>query len=228
VFNFLKNKDLKNNKNLQILLPDFTTIDLPEEFQQLDKSIASHNSAIEYLTKRNLNLQDNKFYISTKTDLRNRIIIPFYYKQKLSGYTARSINNKKPKYITNSQPGFVFNLDNQIRNNFIILCEGPIDALLVQGISILGSNISSQQLALINSLNKKIILVPDRDKAGSKLLKHALENAWYVSMPHWSRDITDIAEAVDKYGKLLTLYSIFKYKEQNELKIKLGAKKWFL
>ena len=37
----------------------------------------------------------------------------------------------------------------------------------------------------------------------------------------------DVNEAVQKYGKIYTLHTIVGSAEFNELKIKLGAKKWF-
>ena len=67
-----------------------------------------------------------------------------------------------------------------------------------------------QQALLLNRLGKDIIVVPDRDSAGSKLVERAIELGWQVSMPDWSTDICDIGDAVDKYGRLYTLYSIAK------------------
>ena len=43
----------------------------------------------------------------------------------------------------------------------------------------------------------------------------------------WDEDVKDVNEAVPRYGKLYTLHTIIGYAEFNELKIKLGAKKWF-
>jgi hypothetical protein len=46
-------------------------------------------------------------------------------------------------------------------------------------------------------------------------------------MPQWDDDINDIGDAVDKYGRLYTLYSIANAAESSPLKIRLRAKKWF-
>lgn len=46
-------------------------------------------------------------------------------------------------------------------------------------------------------------------------------------MPNWEQDITDIGEAVQRYGRIFTLHSIASYAETSPLKIRLGAKKWF-
>jgi hypothetical protein len=80
---------------------------------------------------------------------------------------------------------------------------------------------------LLNRLNKDIIIVPDRDKAGSKLVEQAIELGYSVSMPEWSSDINDISDAVSKYGRLYSLYSIVNNADESPLKIRLKAKKWF-
>jgi hypothetical protein len=54
-----------------------------------------------------------------------------------------------------------------------------------------------------------------------------MEAGWSVSMPDWSQDIGDANDAVRKYGRLHTLYSIVKNAEESQLKIKLRMKKWF-
>jgi DNA primase len=80
---------------------------------------------------------------------------------------------------------------------------------------------------LLKKLNKDVIVVPDRDKAGSKLVEQAIDLGWGVSMPDWDQDVNDIGDAVDKYGRLFTLYSIANTAETSPLKIRLKAKKWF-
>jgi len=76
-------------------------------------------------------------------------------------------------------------------------------------------------------LQKQIIVVPDRDKAGSKLVEQAIEQGWSVSLPEWADDINDIGDAVQRYGRLYTLHSIAVSAEDSPLKIRLRAKKWF-
>jgi hypothetical protein len=146
------------------------------------------------------------------------------------GWTARTITaDKKPKYLTETQPGFVYGLDEQSYNKvFAIVCEGQVDAIHVEGCALGGSEINDAQALLINKLNKDILVVPDRDKAGSKLVEQAIERGWGISMPEWSQDVNDIGDAVDKYGRLYTLYSIASAAETSPLKIRLRAKKWFV
>lgn len=216
----------------KIQLPNFIEKALPTECININSlnltQLENILPIIQYIKDRNLYLNDIDFYYSTNINLKNRLIIPFYYNNIITGYTARSIKHKNPKYITVSQPGFVFGLDNQNDNwKFCIVCEGPIDAIHIKGTSILGSEVSKQQSLLLNSMDKEIIIVPDRDAAGKKLVDQALENNWSVSMPDWDSQINDVNDCVNKYGRLLTLYSIIQSRESNSLKIKLKAKKWF-
>ena len=108
------------------------------------------------------------------------------------------------------------------------MCEGPVDAIHVDGCALTGSEISDQQALLINRLAKDIYVVPDRDKAGSKLVERAIELGWGVSLPDWAPDVNDIGDAVARYGRLYTLYSIANAAETSPLKIRLRAKKWFV
>jgi DNA primase len=133
-----------------------------------------------------------------------------------------------PKYLTESQPGFVYGLDEQRPQKiFTLVCEGPIDAIQIEGCALLGSEINDAQALLLNRLGKDIYVVPDRDKAGSKLIEQAIDRGWGVSMPDWDAEINDISDAVAKYGRLYTLYSIASAAESSPLKIRLKAKKWF-
>ena len=157
---------------------------------------------------------------------RDRLIKPFYSKKQIVGYTCRKVKEGKPKYVSEQQPGYVFNLDAQYNRVYTVVVEGPFDAIAVEGVALLGNEIKEQQALQINSLNTKVIVVSDRDEAGQNIPTQAIDLGWGVSMPAWDDDIKDVNEAVQRYGKLYTLHTIIGYAEFNELKIKLGAKKW--
>lgn len=218
-------------KKLKFELPEFTTVPLPPDAIRLADitDFNKHSVAIlEYMAKRNLNLDDTDYYWSPSLAYRDRLIIPFYYEGRIVGWTARTVGDNKVKYLTESQPGFVYGLDEQRPQKiFCLVCEGPIDAIHIEGTALTGSEINEQQAMLLNRLGKDIIVVPDRDKAGSKLIEQAIDRGWGVSMPEWDSDINDIGDAVAKYGRLYTLYSIVSAAESSPLKIRLRAKKWF-
>jgi hypothetical protein len=219
-------------KQRKIDIPTFETVPLPPDAVKVS-DITEFNkfsmAILEYMAVRNLNLDDTDYYWSPSLGYRDRLIIPFYYEKRIVGWTARTIiADKQPKYLTETQPGYVYGLDEQGHNKvFAIVCEGPVDAIHIDGCALTGSEIGDQQALLINRLAKDIYVVPDRDKAGSKLIEAAIERGWGVSLPEWDADINDIGDAVAKYGRLYTLYSITSAAETSPLKIRLRAKKWF-
>lgn len=188
-------------------------------------------AAIEYVHRRSIDLNKYKFYWTPEEayNLHRRIIIPFYYKKELIGYTGRAIvNGIKPKYFSNHPADFVFNLDKQQPDwKFVIVCEGPFDAMSIDGVALNGSDMSDQQVDQIDRLQREVIVVPDKDRAGRKLIDRAIEAGWTVSFPIWQETCKDINEAVIKYGKLFTLKCILDAKEASKLKIELKKKKLY-
>ena len=213
-------------------LPTFNTVPLPDDAIKITDitNFDKYSMAVlEYMAARNLNTDDTNYYWSPSLGYRDRLIIPFYFEGRVVGWTGRSVlPDKKPKYLTEVQPGFVYGLDEQsFKKSFAILCEGQLDAIHIEGCAIGGSEISDQQAMLLNRLQKQIIVVPDRDSAGKKLVEQAIELGFSVSMPEWEQGVNDIGDAVSKYGRLYTLYSITNSADESPLKIRLRAKKWF-
>ena len=219
-------------------LPTFNTVPLPDDAVRI-VDIPDYNennvgfkhflAVIQYMADRHLNLDDTDYYWSPSLGYRDRLIIPFYYEGRIVGWTGRSVQaDKKPKYLTEVQPGYVYGLDEQRYTKlFAVLCEGQIDAIHIEGCALGGSEISDQQAMLLNRLQKQIIVVPDRDKAGKKLVERAIELGYSVSMPDWADDINDIGDSVQRNGRLYTLHSIAISADDSPLKIRLRAKKWF-
>ena len=121
--------------------------------------------------------------------------------------------------------GYVFNIDRfaDSKREIVIVTEGVFDAIMIDGIAVLGNHVTPEQAHLIDKLGKRIILCPDRDKAGKELIEEALALGWEVSFPPWDDDIKDAADAVNKYGRLLTVSSIIKHATANTVKIKVKA-----
>jgi hypothetical protein len=182
---------------------------------------------LEYMSSRSLFIDDYKFYWTDEDGFQNRLIIPFYHQGKVVGYTARLIRDGKVKYISEQQPGYVFNLDNQhYSQKFVLVTEGPIDAICVNGCAVMSNEVGPQQVALLKQLQKEVVVVPDRDNAGLKFVEQAIELGWSVSMPEWPEEVKDINDAVRKFGKLYTMWAVASAIESNPLKIQLRMKKW--
>jgi len=159
----------------------------------------------------------------TKThNWRSNVIIPFTWQNRLVGYTARLLDNRRPKYLTRSQPGYVFGVDSQNDDqNWVVVVEGCFDALSIGGCAVLHNDISDAQAELIKSLQKNIVYVPDRDVSGLETIDRALELGWWVSLPPWHDSIKDVNDAVIKYSKLGALYSILQNRDNNRIRLEL-------
>jgi len=200
-------------------IPDTATIvdDLPDE-----------HAVKQYAIKRGLLGLYPLLYFEDKL-YKQRLVVPFTYNNELVGWTGRHISppdKQTPKYLHKMQPGYVFNIDRfaDSKREIVIVTEGVFDAILVDGIAIQGNSVGPEQAHLIEKLGKRIIVCPDRDKAGIELMLQAAELGWEVSFPPWHVDVKDAADAVQHYGRLATVSSIIKHATDNKLKIEVKAK----
>jgi hypothetical protein len=182
--------------------------------------------AVAYVLDRGLELSWYNWHWSSEKGYTDRIIIPFYHESRVVGWTGRKVTaGNKVKYLTSSNPGYVFNIDAQVRSRkFCIVVEGQIDAIAIDGVAIMHNDPSPVQCARLNNLGQEIIVVPDRDAAGAQMLTAALEHGWSVSLPPWGDDVKDVADAQHRFGRLYTLQAILYYRETNPIKIRLLQK----
>jgi DNA primase len=218
-----KKKDLPRlTRSLGEWLEEYTVGTIPTEQQN------KIDNLLNYLAGRGIGADWYDFMYSSDKhwDVDKRLLIPFYWRGDVVGFTGRMFEQSdKVKYYTDVQPGYVFNMDAQDwTRKFVIVTEGPFDAIAVSGVSILGSEINDTQRELIDGLGRQVIVVPDRDAPGEKLINQAIEFGWSVAFPEWDKDVGDIAEAVQKYGRLFTIQSILKTTEKTKLKIDLKRK----
>lgn len=187
------------------------------------------NSAADYVVSRGIDTSKYDFYWTDETDhsLHQRVIVPCIWEGKIIGYTSRAfVDGVKPKYYSQYEPNFVFNLNQQhASSKVVVVCEGPFDAMSIDGVAILGNECSAIQADIIDSLGKEVIVVADNDRAGAKLIDSAIEYGWSVAFPMWQETCKDINEAVCKYGKLFVIKSILTSKETSRLKIELMKKR---
>jgi hypothetical protein len=152
------------------------------------------------------------------------VVVPFTHNNKIVGHTARFIDGKRPKFISEQQPGYVFGVDLQPANwQHVLVMEGIFDALSIGGVALLHNEVSDAQARLIRSLGREITVVPDQDQAGLELIDRAVELGWAVSIPAWEH-CKDVNDAVKKYGRLGTLLTIMQARETSRIKIELRKK----
>jgi hypothetical protein len=153
------------------------------------------------------------------------VAIPFTYNNQLVGWTARFLDKKSPKFISHSQPGYVFGVDLQHPDwKRVLVMEGIFDALSLNGVALMHNSISDTQARMIRSLDREITVVPDQDQAGLELVDRAIELGWAVSMPEWAPEVKDVNDAVKKYGTVGTLLTIHEARETSRIKIELRKK----
>lgn len=224
---------------------EFKVRELPKDAVSFQQMITFHllddfrnvppllNSAVDYVQSRKINIDKYDFLWtdSTEHSLHQRVIIPIIWEGKPIGYTSRAFTDGvKPKYYSHYEPNVVFNTNMQQRDwKFVIVCEGPFDAMAVDGVAVLGNEIADLQADIIDALGREVIVVADADKSGAKLVDAAIKYGWSVSFPVWQEDLDckDISDAVVKYGKLFVLKSIIDAKETSKLKIELLRKRLY-
>lgn len=212
----------------------FANKELPEQamliadwVESADLSSVSENlgPVIDYVYSRGFDPMKGDFYWSPATGYEQRVIIPFRYQQQIVGNTARKVTRGRPKYLSDQHAHFVFNVDQQHDDSrYIFVCEGPFDALSVNGVALLTNDIADQQARIINSLGKQVIVVPDQDEAGINLVKRAMHYNWSVAFPHWGEQVKDCADAVKTYGRLFVTVDLINTAQQGEIKITMAQR----
>ena len=187
-----------------------------------------HN-AVLYAAARRVDLSKYDLYWTPETsyNLNRRVIIPFTWRNQIIGYTSRTFDEGvKPKYHSSYEPNYVFNVDRQLKDSkFVVVVEGPFDALAIDGVAVLSNECSEIQADIIDSLAREVIVVPDADRAGARLVDQAVEFGWSVSFPVWQETHKDVASAVEEFGKLFVLKSIIEARQSSKLKIELRKKR---
>ena len=194
----------------------FEDCDLPADTQPLNQP------AEEYLRSRCIPIDYPFMY---KTMPRPGIVIPFTHDNQVVGHTTRFLDDRTPRYIQDIQHGYVFGTDLQKATwQTAIVVEGVFDALSISGLAVLHAEINDAQVRLIRSLGRDIVVVPDQDEAGMKLVDRAVELGWSVSIPNWPAGVKDVNDAVIRLGRLGTLITIMQSRETSKIKIELRKK----
>ncbi len=224
-----------NDKDfIPYFIPSFKEISLPKNSftfdEWLNKEIVSKDffDTVDYsLTRGYHDIIDYRWSPS----IPRRLIIPFYWNNIIVGYTSRSID-QGARYINNKPADYLYN--NEVLSsdrNILFLVEGPLDAKAIDGVSALGSKLTANQITWLKSSGKEIIVVPDIDKDGYKMIDLAKSNRWKVAFPYlgnhndwWGSSIKDVDEAVKVYGKLYTVKSLLESSTNNATEIEVKKK----
>lgn len=221
---------------MRTLFSRWQPMELPKDSlsikQWLEAGLTDKNflNVATYLVDRKLYNIDDFYWSPLKEhNINQRLIIPYYYRNKTVGYTARlcydTDNKSIPKYYQQCPTDFVYNLDHQQSwmRKYVIVNEGVIDAYITDGVAVLGE-ITQPKIDIINRLQKQVIVCPDGDKKGRDMIDAAIANNWAVSFPKWKMKFKDASAAMQKYGSLLTVSSIISSAITNSTKIDVAWK----
>lgn len=224
----LQHKDLLDfTQQRKITNIKFNSKPIPNGFELLDADNNEHDKYFTYLKNRKVDLDKYKFYVNPKglSRFKDGIVVPYFYKDKIVGNTTRFMDNKIPKYLNDQQQGYVFNIDKQKEDYSVcIVTEGIFDAIAIDGVAVMHDDISNEQALLLANLNRRIIVVPDFDATGMKMIDRALELGYSVSLPNWGPGVKDVNDAVVKYGKLPTLMAILQSATVSKIKLEMRKK----
>ncbi len=224
---------IDTESKLKSLFQKWKSVELPKDSLRITEWLEygltdpQFLKVVNYAVNRHIyNLDDFYWSPERSHNLNQRLIIPYYYKRNIVGFTSRLCYDTEektiPKYYQQCPTDFVYNLDAQQgwSRKYALVNEGVLDAWCVDGISTLGE-IGQAKVDIINRLQKQVIVCPDRDKKGWDLVEVAIENNWSVAFPKWPQHIKDAAKASEIYGRLLTTHSIISTAVSGKEKIQL-------
>ena len=221
----LENEEIEN---YVYSLNKFEVVDLPDDAVMLEDLPDTHEVK-QYAKDRGIYGLYPLLWFDNDPLYTKRLVVPFTYNGELVGWTARHISppdKQTPKYLHKMTSGYVFNVDRFVdtKRELVIVVEGVFDAIMIDGVAVLGNHVTAEQAHLISKLGNRIILCPDRDEPGKELIDEALALGWEVSFPPWEDSVKDATDAANKYGRLLTLASIIKHATGNKIKAQVKAK----
>jgi len=216
--------------------PEWPEIELPAGAQLLVDTVPEQihrnfEAGLIMLNDRHLTHWSDWAHTSQDVKYRKRIILPYRYKNKLVGYTARYIgdppDSKTPKYLNTKPPHYVFNLDQQKPDRkFVIVTEGDFDAISIDGVALGTNSVSDEQASIIKQLRRRVILLPDADMAGGEMIESAIRHGWDVAFPEWMELYKDANQASQQLGRAFVLQSVIASATGNSTKIQVLAKKY--
>ena len=211
--------------------------DIPEGYKSIKQSMFENDNSqtlrkiYGYITSRSERLLEWEELLWKEGN--ESFLIPVKEFGKVVGYSLRNITDDTDhKYIHYIPSGCLYNFDNLLKSRkYQIIVEGQLDALSIDGISLLSNVFTDDKLKRLNDYkgDSEIIILPDRDTAGKKIVEQVLEYnlPFSISFPNWEKGIKDAFDAVKKYGRLYTIYDIINNKESDKTKIKIKAGSWF-
>jgi hypothetical protein len=167
---------------------------------------------VEYAVARRIDPLKVPLYFSLDPRFLRRLIIPYFRDGKIIYWQARTIDDLKPRYIncSASREAVMYGYD-KIFNwdpSPLFVTEGVTDAIVLDGVCILGSSLNAAKTEILKKSRRRIIFVIDRDKTGGALGQSVLDNGWELSFV--DERAGDANKSVQRFGLPFTIYSLMK------------------
>lgn len=212
-------------KKVKLITPE---VPLPEKSYPLGSDHHDELQAplIEYLLERKIDPLEVKAYFSLDHRYIGRVIIPYYRDGKIIYWQARRIDGEKQFRYLNSpaaKDAVMYGYDRLYSYDPapLFVNEGVFDAIVLNGISILGSSLTPAKIEILKKCRRRVIFVIDRDKTGGELAKAVLENGWELSFV--DKRASDANRSVQLFGLPFTIYTLMKNVTRNLQLTSLGV-----
>jgi hypothetical protein len=190
-------------------------IDLPPKSYPLGSAgnDALQNPLIEYMFSRKLDPLKLQTHYSLDPKYLGRIIIPCFRDSKVIFWQARTIfKDEQPRYRSPSvvKEAVLWGYDNiwKSYNQPLFITEGIFDAFHLDGVALLGSELTAAKLEVLNKTKRRKVVVVDRNNNGKMLAEVALKNGWEITFP--PEGTSDTNDSVCKHGLIYTMWTLMR------------------
>jgi len=158
-----------------------TSLDHPEfdidTINRLHNNLLESQRAKEYFYSRNINDQSFNNFKLGYSDKQDMVVVPVFDEfNRCLGFVARSVEGKSFKNSVGLPKSKVlFNL-NKVKRSSVIVVESSFDVIRLNqsgfnAVATLGATVSRTQIHLLQQYAKSIIVCPDSDEAGKKMVE---------------------------------------------------------
>lgn len=144
--------------------------------RRLHQSLRDSSVARDYFLSRNINEESMKNFLLGFSTNKNMVTVPVFDEfNKCLGFVGRSIEGKVfQNSVGLPKSKVLFNL-NKCKHTSIIVVESSFDAIRLNQVGLnavatLGATVSRYQISLLQKYANSIIICPDNDEAGTKMI----------------------------------------------------------
>jgi DNA primase len=157
-----------------------TSLDHPEfdieTINRLHENLLNSDRAKEYFYSRSINDESIVNFKLGYSDKQDMVVVPVFDEySRCLGFVARSVEGKSFKNSVGLPKSKVlFNL-NKVKRTDIVVVESSFDVIRLSqagfnAVATLGATVSRTQIHLLQQYAKSIIICPDSDEAGKKMV----------------------------------------------------------